>query len=304
MKIDRLLGITTYLLNNEHASAKLLSERFEVSIRTINRDIDILNMAGIPITTLFGPKGGYQILNSFKLNNQIVDDDSYNYIVTALKGLDTAYADMKLKNTLDKMESLSHSFHNNSNLILDFSLALEGNIDNEIKIIETAIQKKRQISFDYTNSYNETNTKQVEPIVLIYKWYAWYLLGYCLKHGDYRLYKLIRIRNLNLLNQSFEMEHKPAKLILDEYEKLNSEKNINIVLKCKKEIKIQVEEYLKGSIIAEDEDYFKLAMNVPVYERMWFSLLLGFGNDIEIIEPNDLRLRLVNHINKMSEIYN
>ncbi|MDF2590249.1 MAG: hypothetical protein K0S41_4092 [Anaerocolumna sp.] len=303
MKIDRLLGITTYLLNHEYASAKLLSERFEVSIRTINRDVDILNMAGIPINTLFGPKGGYQILNSFKLNNQIVDDDSYNYIITALKGLNTAYQDKRIKNTLDKIESISNSFHNNSNIILDFSLAKEKNQEEKIKAIEASIQNKRQISFEYTNSYNETNTKLVEPIVIIYKWYAWYMLGYCVKHMDYRLYKLVRIKNLTLLDDSFIKEHRPANDILNDYDKLDTDKNINIVLRCKQEVKIQVEEYLKGTITKEDEKYFTLAFCVPEYERMWFSLILGFGNDVEILEPIDVRNRLINHINNTIEIY-
>ena len=62
MKIDRLIGITMYLLNRNIVSARELADKFEVSVRTIVRDVEALSMAGIPISSLTGASGGYEIL--------------------------------------------------------------------------------------------------------------------------------------------------------------------------------------------------------------------------------------------------
>ena len=96
MKIDRLLGITIYLLNHDIVNTKVLADRFEVSVRTIIRDAETLSLAGIPITTMYGTNGGYKILDSFKMNNQLVDGEDCSYILTALQGLNSGYKNKRI----------------------------------------------------------------------------------------------------------------------------------------------------------------------------------------------------------------
>ena len=107
MKIDRLLGIVIYLLNRDIVSANALSERFEVSVRTIQRDIETLNLAGIPVTSLQGVNGGYGIIDSFKLERQIANTEDYLFIIIALTGMSSAYNSKNLEATLEKLLSLS-----------------------------------------------------------------------------------------------------------------------------------------------------------------------------------------------------
>jgi predicted DNA-binding transcriptional regulator YafY len=73
-----------FLLNREKVSAGMLAEKFEVSQRTIQRDIEILNMAGIPVVSVYGKDGGYQIPDEYKMNNQITTDADYSFIITAV----------------------------------------------------------------------------------------------------------------------------------------------------------------------------------------------------------------------------
>lgn len=126
MKIDRLLGITIYLLNHGRANTKVFTERFEVSIRTIQRDIETLCRAGIPIVSICGTNGGYEIIDSFKMDRQVAGQIDYSFIITALQGLASAYENPMIKATLEKMVSLSPNQNSKAHLFLDFSVLKEG----------------------------------------------------------------------------------------------------------------------------------------------------------------------------------
>lgn len=124
MKIERLYAITVYLLNHGRTSASELAKYFEVSVRTIQRDMDSLDLAGIPVIAVAGASGGYEIAEHFRLNGQFVTPDDYSYILTALQGLVSATNDQKAKSALEKVACASKS--NNSGILLDFSVLREG----------------------------------------------------------------------------------------------------------------------------------------------------------------------------------
>lgn len=127
MKIDRLLGIVIYLLNRDIVSGNALAEKFEVSIRTIQRDIETLNLAGIPISAMQGINGGYCIIDSFKLDKQITSTEDYQFIITALMGMNSAYNNKKLETTLEKLLNISKQEQSISSKVkLDFSVSEKG----------------------------------------------------------------------------------------------------------------------------------------------------------------------------------
>ena len=138
MKIDRLLGIVVYLLNREIVNANALAEKFEVSTRTIQRDIETLNLAGIPITSMQGMNGGYGIIDSFKLDKQIASIEDYQFIITALTGMNSAYNNRKLEATLEKLLNVYEKEQFiKAKVRLDFSVSREGNnLDEYLKVIE------------------------------------------------------------------------------------------------------------------------------------------------------------------------
>ena len=107
MKIHRLISIVVYLLNHGRTSAQKLAEEFEVSSRTIMRDLESLDQAGIPIQSFYGVEGGYQIMHSFVLEKQVATSHEYDWIVTALEGMASAYASKSLKQALEKARSIS-----------------------------------------------------------------------------------------------------------------------------------------------------------------------------------------------------
>lgn len=306
MKIDRLLGIVIYLLNRDTVNASALAEKFEVSIRTIQRDIETLNLAGIPITAMQGINGGYSIIDSFKLNKQITSAEDYQFIITALKGINSAYNNKKLETTLEKLLNVSKREKSiNPRVKFDFSVSREGNnIDEYLKIIENAIDIEQIIEFEYTNSYGGKTLRVAEPIGVIYKWYAWYMLGYCCDKKDYRLFKVVRMRNLKKLETTFSIKHENIDNLLAQYEQQDKQKYMDVKILCTKEIRVSIEEYFpSGSIVEREYGDFIIQFSAPGNEIGWKGLLFTYGNKIKIIEPEELKTEFMSKAKEIIEIY-
>lgn len=290
MKIDRLMGITMYLLNRNVVSAKELAERFEVSVRTIVRDIESLSMAGIPISSSTGASGGYEILDTFKLNKQITTMEDYLFIITALKGMCSAYDSEKINTTLEKLLTAGHYKDEEQRIFIDFGVVREGrNIPGFVREIEEAIQNKRIIEFDYADSAGQKSHRTVEPLALNYRWYAWYLLAYCTNKNDYRIFKLNRLTDLTVTDRQINCEHGNVPELLEKQWRDDTRRYIPMKLLCKAEVRVAIMEYMRGKIIEERENGdFVIATYGIENERMWLSLLLGFGDSIEVLEPQEV----------------
>ena len=302
MKIDRLLAITMYLLNRETVSAAALAERFEVSKRTIQRDIEVLNQAGIPIVSVFGTNGGYGIMDGFKLTKQIAGIDDYLNIIIALKGLSSAYDNDRIKTTLEK--ALATMPGKEQRLFVDFAAAREHpRVNDTLKTMETAICDKTVLQIEYADAGGQSSLRKIEPLALSYRWYAWYLFAYCRDRQDYRLFKLPRILSCRPLHGAFSKTHDSIEERMNRHISQDQRQWYRIRLLCRKEIRPQVLEYLGNHIAEELENGDFIFQNHLPFERMWFSLLLGFGNQVEVLEPEDLKTMLKEQAEKILSLY-
>ena len=301
MKIERLYAITVYLLNHGRTSANELAKHFEVSVRTIQRDIDSLCFSGIPIVSVAGAAGGYEISEQFKLDKHLATSNDYSYILTALKGLVSATNDANAKNTLEKISHIHKQ--NDMSIILDFSVLREGE-QATLQMLQTSIAKKRMVDFVYTNNNNETHTHSVEPIAVLYRWYAWYLLAYSKVKNDYRTYKLVRMSDLKITDISFSKEHDTPDMILKKTDKTDSRQYTDVFVKCKEKARSRVQEYLKGKVIEclPNGDAF-MKITVVEKEQFWLGTLLSLGDDVEVIEPNEIRNRLFEAASRIISLY-
>lgn len=290
MKIDRLIGITMYLFNRNVVSAKELAERFEVSVRTIVRDVETLSIAGIPIASSTGASGGYEILDTFKLDKQITTIEDYLFIITALKGMCSAYDNKKINTTLEKLLTAGHYKDEEQRVFIDFGVVSEGrNIPGFVREIEEAIHNKSIVEFDYTDSTGQKSHRAVEPLALNYRWYAWYLLAYCTCKNDYRFFKLNRLMDLIVTDKPINCEHGNVPELLEKQWSNDTRRYIPMKLLCKAEARVPIMEYMKGKIIEERENGdFVMVMRVIENERIWFSMLLGFGDLVEVLEPQEI----------------
>lgn len=301
MKIERLYAIMVYLLNHGKTPASELADYFEVSLRTIQRDMESLCLAGIPICSTTGVTGGYEISDRFRLDKGFVTYDEYSYILTALRGLVSATQDLKAKNILEKIAHASAS--NTQGIILDFSVLQEGD-QSILQQLQTAVTRKQAVCFTYTNNDNETRTHCVEPIAVLYRWYAWYLLAYSRARKDYRTYKIVRMSALNLTEEPFVIQHESADIILKKIDKTDSRQYTEIFVKSKESAKARIREYLKGTIVEEYENGDALIKATIVEnEQLWIGTLLSLGNLAEVLAPEKIRKRLLDAAKNIVFLY-
>ena len=304
MKTDRLLSIVIYLLNHDIVSAAKLAERFEVSRRTILRDIEHISLAGIPIQSIPGAKGGYSIMKGYKLDGRIINDEVTTTIITALQGLLSAYGNKRYNEALEKV---SYIFPQKiaQNIFFDFGASGENEeTQMKLKTFENAITNKYTMEISYENALGNTSLRLIEPIALNYRWYAWYLLAFCTAKQDYRIFKLARIGEINFTKIPFSTEHEEPALLLEKAFEGGERKGIDITLLCKAEIKVSICEYLGGEITETLENGdFVMQLNVLENERMWFAMLLSFGDKVTVLQPKALKTRLTETAKNILSLY-
>ncbi len=303
MKIERLLAMTNYMLSHKRVTAQTLSSRFEVSTRTVMRDINTLSLAGIPVVTYYGADGGYEILDSYKMDYQLVNENDHSYILTALQGLQSVIDDKDLNATLERMQAIAPDC--NSDMVLDFGVLKEkSNINEKLILLQRAINTRQKVKFTYTNADNKEQEHEVESVVTMYKWYNWYLLCYYPKYEDFRIFKLVRMGELTLTGQKNSKLHNVSEAIRSWEQSEQEQKNIRVLLLCNNSVRVKCEEYLSGRIIEEREDgEFLYEMVVPEKEHFWYGTLIALGNQVKVIEPPELIKKVVTNCNEILKQY-
>lgn len=302
MKIDRLYGITLYLLNHKRASATELASEFEVSVRTIQRDIDALCLSKVPIISYLGIDGGYELQETYRMHTQLATEKDFQVMLTALKGFQSAFNEPEIRQTVEKFSALSKQ---QQTIVLDFGILDETEtIHNLKKLIETAIQTKHIIRFEYTDSRGEKSKRVVEPIALLYKWYSWYVIGYDIQKRAYRMFKVVRLHNVEISEELSTFEHKALAEIIGDLDTSMNQNVITITFFAKATIRMKVLEYLNATILTTYKDGdFLASFVVPEHEQFWFSTILSFGSDIRVIEPSSLIKRIKNTCDEIRKLY-
>lgn len=301
MKTDRLYAITIYLLNHGKVSACALAKKFEVSVRTIQRDMDSLCQAGIPVVAETGAAGGYYLSDAFCMDRHTATKEDYSLIRTALKGLSTAVNNPDIDTTIEKISALSEE--KDSGMILDFSVLREGD-ETLLQTLQDAIRRQHPVRFTYTNAEDKTGVHTVEPVAVVYRWYAWYLLAYSAVKSDYRIYKLIRMRNAQIIDAPLTREHEPAETILLQKDKNTPQPCLAVTVRCKPQARAKAIEYLNGKITRENEDgTCEMTLRVIEREHLWFGTLLSLGDGVEVLKPEHIRRRIFDAAQKIVLLY-
>ncbi len=203
MKLDRLLGIVTVLLNHDSVTAPYLAEKFEVSRRTISRDIQALCMAGIPVITKQGAGGGIEIQKGYKLDKSVLTGDELSGLIAAFKGLGTVSEKTSMEKTLLKLFGGDKVLSLREPVVIDLASHYKGSLTGKIELIKKAVMESRLIGFNY---YNEKGLSHrvIEPAFVIFQWAAWYVFGYCREKQAFRLFKLTRLLALQMLEETFD----------------------------------------------------------------------------------------------------
>ena len=203
MKIDRQLGILSILLQKESVTAPYLSEMFEVSRRTINRDIEDLCKAGIPIVTRQGANGGISIIDGYKIDKTMLTHDEMQDILAGLRSLDSVNGTNRYGQLMEKLSIGSSDFLvGNQSVLIDLSSWYKDSLAPKIEVIRKAIEQHRELEFFYYAPWGESQ-RVIEPCYLIFRWSSWYVWGWCKSREDFRLFKLNRMDKVHLSGHVF-----------------------------------------------------------------------------------------------------
>lgn len=298
MQIDRMLQIVYILLNRKTITASKLAERFEVSQRTIYRDIDALCQAGIPVYTSKGKNGGISILDNFVLNKSVFSKGEQNEIIAALQSL-SAVNYPEADRVLSK---LSNIFDSKSNDWIEIDFSGWGNSKQEmLASIKNAVINKKVISFEYYNTYREKALRTVEPLQLLFKGKAWYLKAFCRAKRSMRLFKLSRIKNIQILDEHFNRQlENEASVAFD----IGPDKNIvDIMMKIHSSQAYRVyDEFDDAQISLNEDGSFTICVSYP--EDEWvYGYILSFGMYAEVIEPARIKKIIKEQLEKTLDFY-
>lgn len=308
MKIDRLLSITLMLINRRSITARQLSEKYKVTLRTIYRDLKAIESAGIPVVAYQGKNGGFCLMDNYRIDRQLLTLNDITSILLALKGLNTSLQNYQVDETIEKVESLIPFEKKNyvqqqfQNVIIDLTGWMENPEQKpKVQIVNNAISESRLLSFYYCNLMGEKSDRCIEPMTLILKMHCWYVYGYCKIRDDFRLFRLSRISNCKVLSVKFLRKNKVYNE--SDFFKSANIKAIPIMLRFSPAVRNRVEEYFYNSIQSiSDDGYTTVKIEYP--EDEWvYSMLLSYGNDLEVISPVSLRKNITERLKKTIEYY-
>lgn len=298
MKIDRLLSIVILLMNRPLIQAKELADMFEVSVRTIYRDIDSINGAGIPVVTYQGAGGGIGLMEGYRLDRNVLTEHELAYIFTALQSV-SSYGGGEHSLLMEKISSVippsqTAAFRSKTTqLIVDFSpWGLQRPLEERLSLLKEALEETAAVSFEYVAADGKISRRSVDPYTLVLKGRAWYLYGFCAEREDFRLFKLLRMKSLIKEKRSYVRQELPLKELPWSSGWSDPPDTTPVVLHFSAEGRHLAEDYFDYSELRPDGNG---GYTVTVYypEDNWlYGFLLGFGTAAEVLEPEHIRLRL------------
>ena len=308
MKIDRMLTIIVMLLNRSRISAKELAEKFGISVRTVYRDIETINMSSIPIISYPGNNGGFGIIENYKLDHQLLTLNNLCSMLSALKGVNSSLEDVELESSIEKLRNLiPHDKTHHLDLRMEQIIigmqpwAYNSKQKQLVKLIQNAIIQTQLITISYRSYANETGIRQIEPMSLVFKSYTWYLFAYCYLKEDFRVFRISRIIDLQIEDVIFTRKEKSYHEIEEASKKQVS--LTNITLKFASKVRARVEDVFDRENI-EILNTGELIVSGQFPEKEWcFALIFSFGEYVEVLGPETVRREVASRIRSMNEKY-
>lgn len=310
MKIDRLLAMTILLLNRERISAKELAERFEVSTKTIYRDMETLNQSGIPIVAHQGTSGGFEIMEQYTIARQFLNLNEIKTMVSVVKGINSVVDDRMFGTLLEKVKALLHkadTIHadqSHTRIIFDFNpWGQSPAARDKVNTLRQAIEETRKVRIQYMNMNGTESERVIEPSALILKGYVWYLHAYCTLRKDWRVFRLSRILDLQMLMEHGVRRETPS---LDRYEwdtEWSKDTKQEVVLTFQREVRHRIVDSFDPESVTVLEDA-TIQVREEFAEDEWFyGMLLSYGDHVKVEQPACVAEELVRRAQRIIARY-
>lgn len=294
---NRLFEIVYILLQKKKVTAKELAEKFEVSTRTIYRDVETLSRANVPIYATQGKDGGIALLDRFVLNKTILSEEEQNQILFALQSMKNVSGQDE-KGVLEKLSALFNKAVNDW-IKIDFSTwKKDAAQEAKFEMIKKAILNKSRIEFLYYNSNGEKSKRIVEPLQIWFKDKSWYLMSFCKLKEDYRIFKIARMKEIKMLREHFERD-----LPKEQKDKTRDFKIISLKLEISKAMAYRVYDEFESEGISKNRNGdFVVKAEYPENEWVW-GYVLSFGEYVKVLSPKRAREIIKGKLKKSLEKY-
>ncbi len=308
MKIDRLVSMILVLLGRERIGAQELADMFEVSPRTIYRDVDTINLAGIPVRSTSGAGGGFEIMKEYKMDKKVFTSDDLSTLLTGLSSISGTIRADELTHAFAKIRSIipaekAEAIELKANQIcIDLSPWMgNSSIQPYLKIIREALQENRMLSFCYAGRKGTIIARTVQPCQLVLKSNHWYLHAFCRMRKDYRLFKLSRMTDLQLQEETFvAKEH--MRPVLD-FEETWGKIQTKITIRIHRSILERVLDFCPYGQFTPDGDEHYIVPFPFLENDYYYDILLGFGTGCECLKPDHVRTEMKRRISSLYAIY-
>ncbi|UWP60724.1 helix-turn-helix transcriptional regulator [Ruminococcus gauvreauii] len=308
MKVDRLVSIIMILLDKKRVGAQELADMFEVSPRTIYRDIDAINMAGIPVRSTAGVGGGFEIMQEYKIDKKVFSADDLSALLMGLSSLSGMIRGDELVHALAKVRSFIPADRAKEIELKVSQICIDlrpwtgnSNIQPYLEIIKSALQENKLLDFEYIAHHGNKTARTVEPYQLVLKGNHWYLQGYCRKRNDFRLFRLSRMSNLKMKEGIFvPRDYQKPQLDFDD---IWATMQTRIRIRIHKSVMDRVLDFCTYEDFSSDGDEHYM-VNFPFAENdYYYGILLSFGDKCECLEPLHIRAEIKRRIHDIATIY-
>lgn len=302
--VNRQLEIIYILMNKDTVTAEELAAHFEVSTRTVYRDIDSLSMAGFPVYASRGKGGGIRLMERFILDRRLLTGEEQQRILAAMASLREtgAFQDEKVLEKLQtffKAESMEW-------VAIDFS-DWSGRRRELFGRIKEAILGRHVMEFDYYGQRGQMMHRKVEPVQLLFKEYTWYVRAFCRGRGAMRLFKVLRMKRVEVREETFEPgpRHREDRPV-EENRTVSAgqgESSAEIVFRVDRREAYRVyDRFEEEEITVLPQGDFEIRMQCPVDDWV-YGLILSFGPAAVVLEPDWVREELAARVRQMGEFY-
>ncbi len=292
MKAERLLSILTHLLAHRKATASALARKFEVSVRTIYRDVDALCEAGLPVASTAGRDGGFELMEGFTLDRNLLETGEVQRILAGLRSLQAVYPSQGVAGTIDKFSAALARSREKGIACPEGEVFVELTPSRRekatIDLVQRSIREKACLSMNYTDATASETRRTIEPAALVYSWQAWYVWAWCRLRGDWRLFKVSRMRGATLTADARKAP--PTDLSTRPWaHDWEGSPFLPVHIRVSREARNQVEEFLdEDAITVEADGSLSVRAVFPVDEWV-VSFLMGLPGTVTVVSPERLR---------------
>lgn len=299
-KIERLISIVMILLQKEVVSASEFSRLFNVTRRTIQRDMEALSYANIPIYAEYGAEGGYALMEEYKFDKRLLNNKDIENILIALDGFERLITNQEIQTTIQKIKGMTSADISPTLDLTFYDWPGRSQINEEVLFIKQAIENNWLLKFEYVDQIGNKTYRLVEPYKVHLREMHWYLFGYSVERKDYRKFKLTRITNIE--KDGFFV---PRSDMVFEEKKQHNEQQSLVTVQLSVDVAVRdqfIERYGKNSVTKVTPREYHATIELPE-NQFSYQFLAGFGNKVKILKPKSFISKYLYFLEEAVKLY-